>query len=87
MVLLAFVLRDLLFSRLFPVFMQVVAFIVVLLSYTSAQLWVKKFPDVKKREDQAFTCVRIYSIFLIVLMVLLLIIFSSKLKVGVNGIG
>ena len=63
------ILRTFLFSKLIPISLHITTFVIMFLTYVSARVWIKKVPDIKKRENQFLNMIRICSIFALIILV------------------
>lgn len=87
LIVIAVIARAFLLSKAIPTSVQILTLSVMLVTLISARIWIKRVPDLKNREEQTFTMMRISSICFVIFIVfttLLLLLILVMASLGIK---
>jgi len=82
----AVIARAFLLSKAIPTSVQILTLSVMLVTLISARVWIKRVPDLQKREEQTFTMMRICSICFVIFIIFITLLLLSILVMASLGI-
>ena len=86
LIVIAIITKVFLISKAIPTSIQIITLVVMLITLISARVWIIKFPDLKKREEQTFTLMKICSICFVSFVIFITLLLLSILVMASLGI-
>ena len=84
-ILITFTTRAILFAKAFPIEIHIITLLFTLIVLISAYVWIKKVPDIRKREAQGYRLFKVTGVVLAILMVGQICLMLLMIILGATG--